>query len=159
VAQSQPLGHKSARPIIFPLYPTIVTTGRVSEVAPQADTATGTYVVKVALDNPLDTGRRLENPTRSKKGPTGRQGRMRRPSRSRIEAVTRADKSEQVRSAQQQPLWRRVRAFERQSCPANGAVFYRASDAVECSGPHPSSVKRAFDAEQVSRALVFERCT
>jgi hypothetical protein len=55
----------------------------------------------------------------------------------RIEAVTRADKSEQVRSVQQQPRWRRVRAFEKQGCPANGAVFYRASDALECSGPHP----------------------
>jgi hypothetical protein len=83
---------------------------------------------------------------------------MRRPSRSRIEAVTRADKSEQVRSVQQQPRWQRVRAFERQSYPANGAAFYRASDAVESSGLLPSSVKRAFDAEQVSRALVFEGC-
>jgi hypothetical protein len=68
----------------------------------------------------------------------GRQGRMRRAQQVRTEAVTRADKSEQVRSAQQQPRWRPVRAFERQSCPASGAVFYRASDAVECSGPHPS---------------------
>jgi hypothetical protein len=84
---------------------------------------------------------------------------MPRPTRSRIEAVTRADKSEQVRSVQQQPRWRRVRGFERQSCPANGAVFYRASDAMECSEFLPSSVKLAFDAEQVSRALVFEGCS
>jgi RND family efflux transporter MFP subunit len=34
--------------------PTIVATGHVREVAPQADAATGTYVVKVALDNPPD---------------------------------------------------------------------------------------------------------
>src|SRR6267142_7008445 len=32
--------------------PTIVATGHVREVAPQADAATGTYVVKVALDHP-----------------------------------------------------------------------------------------------------------
>jgi RND family efflux transporter MFP subunit len=32
--------------------PTIVATGHVREVAPQADAATGTYVVKVTLDNP-----------------------------------------------------------------------------------------------------------
>ena len=37
--------------------PTIVTTGHVREVAPQADTATGTYVVKVALDHPPDAMR------------------------------------------------------------------------------------------------------
>src|SRR5258705_3628488 len=37
--------------------PTIVATGRVREVAPQADAATGTYVVKVALDNPPDAMR------------------------------------------------------------------------------------------------------
>jgi RND family efflux transporter MFP subunit len=37
--------------------PTIVTTGHVREVAPQADTATGTYVVKVALSNPPDAMR------------------------------------------------------------------------------------------------------
>src|SRR6202795_2323181 len=37
--------------------PTIVTTGRVREVAPQADTATGTYGVKVALSNPPDAMR------------------------------------------------------------------------------------------------------
>jgi RND family efflux transporter MFP subunit len=37
--------------------PTIVTTGHVREVAPQADTTTGTYVVKVALDNPPDAMR------------------------------------------------------------------------------------------------------
>ena len=37
--------------------PTIVTTGHVREVAPQADTATGTYVVKVALNNPPDAMR------------------------------------------------------------------------------------------------------
>jgi RND family efflux transporter MFP subunit len=34
--------------------PTIVATGHVREVAPQADAATGTFVVKVALDNPPD---------------------------------------------------------------------------------------------------------
>src|SRR5882757_1403582 len=34
--------------------PAIVATGHVREVAPQADAATGTYVVKVALDNPPD---------------------------------------------------------------------------------------------------------
>jgi hypothetical protein len=56
----------------------------------------------------------------------------------RIEAVTRADESEQVRSAQQQPRWRRVRVFEKQGRRANGAIFYRTSDAVECSEPHPS---------------------
>jgi RND family efflux transporter MFP subunit len=37
--------------------PTIVTTGHVREVAPQADTATGTYVVKVALNSPPDAMR------------------------------------------------------------------------------------------------------
>src|ERR1700682_4714170 len=37
--------------------PTIVATGRVREVAPQADAATGTYVVKVALDHPPDAMR------------------------------------------------------------------------------------------------------
>ena len=37
--------------------PTIVAIGHVREVAPQADTITGTYVVKVALDNPPDTMR------------------------------------------------------------------------------------------------------
>src|SRR5229473_1306534 len=37
--------------------PTIVTRGHVREVAPQADTATGTYVVKVALSNPPDAMR------------------------------------------------------------------------------------------------------
>src|ERR1700682_5068071 len=37
--------------------PTIVPRGHVREVAPQADTATGTYVVKVALDNPPDAMR------------------------------------------------------------------------------------------------------
>src|SRR6266404_3627967 len=37
--------------------PTIVATGHVREVAPQADAATGTYVVKVALDNPPDAMR------------------------------------------------------------------------------------------------------
>src|SRR5258708_34219361 len=37
--------------------PTIVTRGHVREVAPQADTATGTYVVKVALDNSPDAMR------------------------------------------------------------------------------------------------------
>src|SRR3984893_15276685 len=34
--------------------PAVVATGHVREVAPQADTATGTYVVKVGLDNPPD---------------------------------------------------------------------------------------------------------
>src|ERR1700730_10673230 len=37
--------------------PTIVATGHVREVAPQADAATGTYVVKIALDNPPDAMR------------------------------------------------------------------------------------------------------
>jgi RND family efflux transporter MFP subunit len=37
--------------------PTIVASGHVREVAPQADAATGTYVVKVALDNPPDAMR------------------------------------------------------------------------------------------------------
>src|SRR5712675_383901 len=37
--------------------PAIVTTGHVREVAPQADTATGTYVVKVGLDHPPDAMR------------------------------------------------------------------------------------------------------
>src|SRR6266550_142853 len=37
--------------------PTIVAIGHVREVAPQADAATGTYVVKVALDNPPDAMR------------------------------------------------------------------------------------------------------
>jgi RND family efflux transporter MFP subunit len=37
--------------------PTTVATGHVREVAPQADAATGTYVVKVALDNPPDAMR------------------------------------------------------------------------------------------------------
>jgi RND family efflux transporter MFP subunit len=37
--------------------PTIVATGHVREVAPQADAATGTFVVKVALDNPPDAMR------------------------------------------------------------------------------------------------------
>src|ERR1700720_1870350 len=37
--------------------PTIVATGHVREVAPQADAATGTYVVKVSLDNPPDAVR------------------------------------------------------------------------------------------------------
>src|SRR6202048_3349032 len=37
--------------------PTIVATGHVREVAPQADAATGTYVVKVALENPPDAMR------------------------------------------------------------------------------------------------------
>ncbi len=32
----------------------VVATGHVREVAPQADAATGTYVVKVGLDNPPD---------------------------------------------------------------------------------------------------------
>ncbi len=35
--------------------PTITTMGHVREVSPQADPATGTYVVKVALENPPDT--------------------------------------------------------------------------------------------------------
>jgi membrane fusion protein, multidrug efflux system len=34
--------------------PTVVATGHVRQVAPQADAATGTYVVKVGLDNPPD---------------------------------------------------------------------------------------------------------
>jgi membrane fusion protein, multidrug efflux system len=34
--------------------PIVVATGHVREVAPQADAATGTYVVKVSLDNPPD---------------------------------------------------------------------------------------------------------
>jgi RND family efflux transporter MFP subunit len=34
--------------------PAVVAAGHVREVAPQADAATGTYVVKVALDNPPD---------------------------------------------------------------------------------------------------------
>jgi RND family efflux transporter MFP subunit len=34
--------------------PAVVATGHVREVAPQADAATGTYVVKVGLDNPPD---------------------------------------------------------------------------------------------------------
>jgi membrane fusion protein, multidrug efflux system len=34
--------------------PAIVATGHVREVAPQADAATGTYAVKVGLDNPPD---------------------------------------------------------------------------------------------------------
>jgi membrane fusion protein, multidrug efflux system len=34
--------------------PAVVATGHVREVAPQADAATGTYVVKVSLDNPPD---------------------------------------------------------------------------------------------------------
>src|SRR4030088_3729257 len=37
--------------------PAIVATGHVREVAPQADAATGTYVVKVALDKPPDAMR------------------------------------------------------------------------------------------------------
>jgi RND family efflux transporter MFP subunit len=37
--------------------PSVVATGHVREVAPQADAATGTYVVKVALDNPPDAMR------------------------------------------------------------------------------------------------------
>ena len=37
--------------------PTITSTGHVREVSPQADPATGTYVVKVGLDNPPDTMR------------------------------------------------------------------------------------------------------
>src|SRR3984893_11912273 len=37
--------------------PTIVAIGHVREVAPQADAATGTYVVKIALDNPPDAMR------------------------------------------------------------------------------------------------------
>jgi RND family efflux transporter MFP subunit len=36
---------------------TITTTGHVREVSPQADPATGTYLVKVGLDNPPDTMR------------------------------------------------------------------------------------------------------
>ena len=35
--------------------PTITAMGHVREVSPQADPATGTYVVKVGLDNPPDT--------------------------------------------------------------------------------------------------------
>jgi hypothetical protein len=69
----------------------------------------------------------------------------------------RADKSEQAQSPQQQSRWRRVPTFEKQSCPANGAVSYRASVEVECSGlPRRLWSKRAFDAEQASCALVFE---
>jgi RND family efflux transporter MFP subunit len=34
--------------------PGVIATGHVREVAPQADAATGTYVVKVGLDNPPD---------------------------------------------------------------------------------------------------------
>src|SRR6266404_2078983 len=37
--------------------PAVVATGHVREVAPQADAATGTYVVKIALDNPPDVMR------------------------------------------------------------------------------------------------------
>src|SRR5467141_174471 len=37
--------------------PAVVATGHVREVAPQADAATGTYLVKVGLDNPPDTMR------------------------------------------------------------------------------------------------------
>jgi RND family efflux transporter MFP subunit len=37
--------------------PSVVATGHVREVAPQADAATGTYVVKVALDNPPEAMR------------------------------------------------------------------------------------------------------
>jgi RND family efflux transporter MFP subunit len=37
--------------------PAVVTTGHVREVAPQADAATGTYVVKIGLDNPPDAMR------------------------------------------------------------------------------------------------------
>jgi RND family efflux transporter MFP subunit len=37
--------------------PAVVATGHVREVAPQADAATGTYVVKVALDDPPDAMR------------------------------------------------------------------------------------------------------
>src|SRR5712671_5966673 len=37
--------------------PAVVAIGHVREVAPQADAATGTYVVKVGLDNPPDTMR------------------------------------------------------------------------------------------------------
>jgi RND family efflux transporter MFP subunit len=37
--------------------PNVKTTGRVREVAPQADPTTGTYVVKVALDNPPEAMR------------------------------------------------------------------------------------------------------
>jgi hypothetical protein len=42
--------------------------------------------------------------------------------------VTRADKSERARSAQQQSRWGRV--LEKQRDPANGAVSYRASEPV-----------------------------
>ena len=37
--------------------PTVIATGHVREVAPQADAATGTYVVKVSLDNSPDAMR------------------------------------------------------------------------------------------------------
>ena len=37
--------------------PAVVATGHVREVAPQADAATGTYVVKVTLDNPPEAMR------------------------------------------------------------------------------------------------------
>src|SRR5712672_2621744 len=37
--------------------PALVATGHVREVAPQADAATGTYVVKIALDDPPDAMR------------------------------------------------------------------------------------------------------
>jgi RND family efflux transporter MFP subunit len=37
--------------------PAVIATGHVREVAPQADAATGTYVVKIALDNPPDAMR------------------------------------------------------------------------------------------------------
>ncbi|HTT02671.1 MAG TPA: efflux RND transporter periplasmic adaptor subunit [Steroidobacteraceae bacterium] len=37
--------------------PSITTTGHVREIAPQADPTTGTYVVKVGLDNPPETMR------------------------------------------------------------------------------------------------------
>src|SRR6266700_4869614 len=37
--------------------PAVVATGHVREVAPQADAATGTYVVKLALDNPPEVMR------------------------------------------------------------------------------------------------------
>jgi len=37
--------------------PSITATGHVREVSPQADPATGTYLVKVGLDNPPDTMR------------------------------------------------------------------------------------------------------
>jgi RND family efflux transporter MFP subunit len=37
--------------------PAVVASGHVREVAPQADAATGTYVVKIALDNPPDAMR------------------------------------------------------------------------------------------------------